>query len=84
MLPSRTVDSPKVAPLPAVRSALHADGDRRADAQFEATDALPVSAPGVSPAWPGHAPCHRCGWGNFYMARAEGRIGANTLRAAVA
>ncbi|CAA9554457.1 MAG: hypothetical protein AVDCRST_MAG59-2038, partial [uncultured Thermomicrobiales bacterium] len=79
------MDSPDpFAPLRSFRAALYACFDRRADALFEITDALLASAPPASLPHLSLAPCHRRGWGSVYASLAEGRIAADTLRAAVA
>ncbi|MBA3415762.1 MAG: transposase, partial [Chloroflexia bacterium] len=72
------------APLRSFRAALYACFDRRADALFEATDALLASAPPASLPHLSLAPCHRRGWGSLYAALAEGQIATDVLRAAVA
>lgn len=80
----RTMDSLDLAPLRVFRSALHSGVGRRADALFEATDALLASAPVASLPPLSLAPCHRRGWGSVDAALAAGRIAAGALRAAVA
>jgi Transposase DDE domain len=67
-------------PLQNFRSALYAAFGRRADALFEATDALLASAPMSALPHLSLAPLHRRGWGSVYAGLAQGRIDIDALR----
>jgi hypothetical protein len=77
-------DSAPLIALGSFRGALYASLERRADALFEACDALLVSAPVAALPHLSLAPLHRRGWGSVYAALAEGRIDAEALRDALA
>ena len=67
--------------LRAFRQALYECFYRRADALFELTDALTLTADAVpSPAHLSLQPLHRRGWGSLYAALDRGRIDAEALR----
>ena len=79
------MDTPaRFAPLRGFRSALYGCFDRRADALFEAADALLAGAPVAALPHLSLAPLHRRGWGSVYAALAEGGIDADALRDALA
>jgi hypothetical protein len=80
-----TMHSPALlAPLRSFRDALDACFARRADALFEAADALLASPRVASLPHLSLAAVHRRGWGSVYGALAEGRINAEALRDALA
>lgn len=75
------MDSPApYLPLQTFRSAFYAAMDRRADALFEAMDALLASGPIAALPHLSLAPLHRRGWGSVYAGLAHGRIDADALR----
>lgn len=76
------MDSPApLLPLRDFRSVLYAAMDRRADALFEATDALLTGdAPMLALPHLSLVPFHRRGWGSIYAGLAHGRIDADALR----
>lgn len=71
-------------PLQDFRSARSAAMNRRADALFEATDALLASAPMAALPHLSLVPLHRRGWGSVYAGLAHGRINVDALRDALA
>ncbi len=73
-----------LASLRTFRIALHRCFDRRADALFEAGDALLAAAPIPSLPHLSLAPLHRRGWGSVYAALAEGRVDTDALRDVIA
>ena len=79
------MDAPdRLAPLRAFRDELYGCFGRRADALFEVGDALLASAPLASLPHLSLSPLHRRGRGSVYGALAEGSLGADALRGALA